>query len=344
MRGVAPAAGRREAKVITSIEIKNLRGIREGRLDDLTPLTILVGANGCGKSTVLEALLIGGSPNPGEPIGRAVLARRGLPDPVRWLFWRAESGIHAQITVCSGTEATSTRELSWTGTGSAGTIACEFKLPHAIVRILVVEFDGVGGFDVQDHELGFLGKVPGVPEVKLVDLRHGDELGELPDVYSAAVGQRGEAALGLLAPVVPDFVDVRILTHSMVPVLHIVKKDHSVPVALAGDGMRELVRLVYALDAVPEGTVLVEEPEAHKHPAAMRQCVTAIVAAVRRGVQVVLATHSLEFIELLLAEARDLLEQAAVFGLALRDGELIHSRHPGDDARFALVEIGMDLR
>ena len=46
------------ANVIQSVEIKNLRGIREGKLDGLTALTILVGPNGCGKSTILDALFL----------------------------------------------------------------------------------------------------------------------------------------------------------------------------------------------------------------------------------------------------------------------------------------------
>src|SRR5580704_18693644 len=41
--------------MITSLDIQNLRGIRQGKLDGLRPLTILLGPNGCGKSTVLEA-------------------------------------------------------------------------------------------------------------------------------------------------------------------------------------------------------------------------------------------------------------------------------------------------
>ncbi len=49
--------------MIRSVEIKGLRGIQEGKLDDFTPLVILVGTNGSGKSTVLDAMLIGANPN-----------------------------------------------------------------------------------------------------------------------------------------------------------------------------------------------------------------------------------------------------------------------------------------
>jgi len=45
--------------MITKIEIDNFRGIREGALEGLAPLSILVGANNSGKSTALESLYLG---------------------------------------------------------------------------------------------------------------------------------------------------------------------------------------------------------------------------------------------------------------------------------------------
>ena len=38
--------------MIKSVTIKNLRGIREGELSELTPLVVLVGPNSSGKSTL----------------------------------------------------------------------------------------------------------------------------------------------------------------------------------------------------------------------------------------------------------------------------------------------------
>ena len=43
----------------SSVKIENLRGIREGVVEDLAPLTVLVGPNNSGKSTVLEGLYLG---------------------------------------------------------------------------------------------------------------------------------------------------------------------------------------------------------------------------------------------------------------------------------------------
>src|SRR5579871_1969380 len=83
--------------MIRSIEIKNLRGIQEGKLDDLTPLTILVGPNGCGKSTILDALLIGANPIP--EVNQAFIRRPGLNDRERWLSWKGKREIAIEIAV-----------------------------------------------------------------------------------------------------------------------------------------------------------------------------------------------------------------------------------------------------
>jgi len=44
--------------VISSISISNFRGIKSGRIDGLTNINVLIGANGAGKSTVLEAIYL----------------------------------------------------------------------------------------------------------------------------------------------------------------------------------------------------------------------------------------------------------------------------------------------
>lgn len=44
--------------MITRIRIKRLRGIKEGELRDLKQFTVLIGRNGSGKSSVLEAVYL----------------------------------------------------------------------------------------------------------------------------------------------------------------------------------------------------------------------------------------------------------------------------------------------
>lgn len=117
------------------------------------------------------------------------------------------------------------------------------------------------------------------------------------------------------------------------------------PLPLVGDGVRLLVQQSLELAAPISGTILLEEPEVHMHPAAIRQVAKAILAAVSRGIQVVITTHSLELIDSLLAESKpEKLDDIAIYRLNLSDGTLKSSRLSGSEASFSRNQIQEDLR
>ena len=67
--------------------------------------------------------------------------------------------------------------------------------------------------------------------------------------------------------------------------------------------------------------------------------------AVRREIQVVLTTHSLELIDALLAESTEQdLAQFSLYRLQLQDGNLKSSRLAGPEIAFARTTIEDDLR
>ena len=44
--------------MLRSLEIQNFKGIKQGKIDDLAQVNILVGRNNSGKSTILDALIL----------------------------------------------------------------------------------------------------------------------------------------------------------------------------------------------------------------------------------------------------------------------------------------------
>jgi predicted ATPase len=85
--------------LIGSIQVQDLRGIREGRLDELTQLVILVGPNGCGKSTILDALFIAANAELGEAIERIAHRRVDVVNDARWLAWRGKQSSRSMVEI-----------------------------------------------------------------------------------------------------------------------------------------------------------------------------------------------------------------------------------------------------
>ncbi len=338
--------------MITSIEIENLRGIRSGRLVGLTPLTILTGPNACGKSTVLDALLIATSPTPEADLGRSV-HRHWVLGGAKWLLGDHESPAKLKIeTSDDGTKWH--RELKWWEN-------CEDDLRDRLITegarqpFSTIAFnedwqdDARGGMTAFSADNKYVYNTTGrglsqVAAVRLVD--PGIPIPLHRTFASAARTGRRDDVYDLLSALVPGFERLEILVEDDdTPVLYITSAGRSVPLGLAGDGVQAFVQLALEIAVVPAGLALVEEPEVYQHPKAIWQAAQVLLANMRRGVQIVLTTHSLELIDALLAEAAgDDLEKLSLFNLLLKEGELTSGHRAGDEIAFARQTLENDLR
>lgn len=325
--------------MITSITINGLRGISHGEVVGLAGLSILVGPNGCGKSTVLDALLIGAALDPAAGLSRAISRRaetirgRGAYFGPQWISYRGT--VPRQITIAvDGLEKAGTTEID--------------ALPYgATIRTSGATAEARVSWSRNNCRIEQTSPRAGGVPVALVDPIE-DASAPLHEVYSNAV-RLGRVAFAndVLRDLIPGFDRLEILTEDNEPVLYMSIGDTAVPVAFAGEGIRALVWTVLELAACADGGLaLLEEPEVHQHPRSLRLMTRGICAAVARGVQVVLTTHSLEMVEALLHFAAEgaILDRTAVHLVRLRDSELTATRVEGERARFQIVEIGEDLR
>jgi predicted ATPase len=331
--------------VIRSVEIKGLRGIREGKLTDLTPLVMLVGPNGSGKSTVIEAILVGASPTTAEAIIEVIRRHEAGGSGPRWILWRAGQGESGEITV---TTETGTRQsfLQFQQGKPENDTLITFRVLDNSNHLVDGWVQGLQNKYHAHYPPGVVRSLKDVPEVHLVEGYPTGFQRPLHDLYTKTVqkGRRKEA-IGIIAEVFPGVSNVEILTENGEPILHFVFADYSVPVSLAGDGIHSLLRLSLELATSSGGVALLEEPEVHQHPGAIRQSARAILAAVRRQIQVVLTTHSLELIDALVAELSDQdLERLSLYRLQLQDGIPKHSRVGGPDIAFERTTVEVDLR
>lgn len=345
--------------MIEAVEIERLRGISQGRLEGLTPLVVLVGPNGGGKSTVLDALHLGASPDVAQALGEVVSRRRELVRGARWLLNRGGTGDPAILGVRSSEGRQRSMRVQW----GAGAPPRTFPVivPSEALEAeehLVAQVEQ--GEATCTFETGFFGDrrwkpISGDIRYELSPIRTsiilepqpGGPHEPLATVYSTAV-QHGRRRLvrELLAAVIPGLEDIQILTdEDNRPVVHCVYEWGSVPIAVAGSGIQALARLCIELAGLQKGLALIEEPEVHQHPASLRQTARAMVEATDRGVQIVMSTHSLELIDALVdAVPDDRLERLTVYRLTLDEGVLRSSRIAGPDVAFMRAEIEEDLR
>jgi hypothetical protein len=336
--------------LITEIELSHIRGIREGRLAGLSPLSVLVGRNGCGKSTVLDALEIGASRAPVEALEDS-LRRRGADD----LHLRPEWFLHSKRTqaessvAIGGVEGRRTLRFVLESEGLALFDDPPLGSGQVARRLGVVQGDRANsrrGWSASPH-------VPPQPtEVRFVDQRTGQTRRQTAtQLYSAArLAGRKKVVLEMLRALVPTAEDIEILTLNDIPTLHVSYATGAVPLSLAGDGVRNAVLLSLELGVQPGSLIIVEEPETHLHFGAMRLVANALARTVApHGTpvnQVVLATHSLEFIDALVGVCTelDLQQSLSVHRLALNDGRLTSSSFSGDLVATARLDAELELR
>ncbi len=358
--------------MIKSLKITKLRGIREGSIAGLAPLTVLIGPSGSGKSTILDALLLGLSGSPGDAIGRVVKRRSELVQGAQWLFEKKGQDAVIEVEgdeivkrVCSLELDRLVNDDELLGRLSA---AEQMRRPVQINFVLQTNFFdrfrgsvviSAGGEYAFDLERSGLGLAPDAElrsrlrdqlVVRMIEPAAGSNHATLDTVYSNAltsgaisevneiVAKILDGATGLTLASEDDYPHNR-------PALHVTYRDHSVPVAGSGSGIYSLVRLALDLAGQSGGVALVEEPESHEHPAAIALSARVVREAVRRGVQVILSTHSLEFIDGLLFDATEEdLAKMLVLRTVLDGGHLRVARFPGTTVAAARDSLHEDLR
>jgi energy-coupling factor transporter ATP-binding protein EcfA2 len=328
--------------MLTGIDIKGLRGIAQGKIENLPAgLGVFVGPNGSGKSTVLEALLLAGSSNPGDAIGRIVCGRQ-TSSGERWLFYRG--GTEPATIKATTTGESRECRLTLGGDASSGhTVTCSISVMTYGHWSATVKFGNKNTYTVKEGSTNI--PLPAFGQMRWL-APYSVFQQSLPDVFSEAVTQgRRQTAKEIIRAIIPGLENLEVLTDAGNPVVHLVFHDHSVPVESSGDGVMALVRLALELAARPDGTVLIEEPEVHEHPGAIRQSAKAILEATRRNIQVLLSTHSLDFIDALVAAATpEDLSKMCAYRFALEAGDLRTTAIPGTEVARLRGEIGEDLR
>lgn len=357
--------------MITSLSIRNVRGIRELSLQNLGQINVFVGRNNVGKSSILEAIAIAlGAVNRDPSQLKEVLDR-----VLKWRGWLKSVSLTTLFNVSS-----LPIEITFIANNVPFNVALNYPrdvaklfgrefnldLDRETLRNMVSESIELIHFQVQSgpikHTAFVLVSEGG--EIKVMSSMDEPYPVELPVRFvtpydlntpgfievafsNAFKAKAYYDALELIQMAYPEVEGISPVheKNSVVMYVDIKHATKSVPYYSMGDGFKFLSEIAFLVASMKNGYLLIDSAEAFHHPKSLGVMVKTLVKGAKtNNVQVFLTTHSLELLDMLLE-----------YGISDDvDGRVIHMKRENDNitAKVETFEranelretIGLDLR
>lgn len=301
------------AIIIDKLKIDSFRGIQELEVPKLNHVNIILGDNNCGKTSVLEALLL--LRNPGSITNLIRIAgmrdnsvqRVSIYENFINLFMKNESmmklGIEATVKsepISCGVNGTENRvfldERNIEATEAhafQGAIYVSDNTHSFQKKVYIHEFSAFKGMEIDEKEM-----------IKMQYLSPLDHL--KGNVINRIIRNDGykELCVRILQMFDPDILDILILKNekSGFPVEYIKhRRLGNMPVSTYGDGIKKVLSLANAIAQADEGILLVDEVETAIHSRYYETIFNFLVMACKQfNVQLFITTHSIEAVDGLL--------------------------------------------
>ena len=306
--------------MFTNLQVRKFRGLSDLKIDKLGRINLVTGHNNSGKTTLLEALfLLSGGGNPhllfNVSAMRGIQPVAGPTEVIEEVFWKP---LFSGLDMARGIEISGSHAFF-------GPLKLEIAqvLPERIELPLDAPDLTSLGRTHSKHELEFSFATGSAPQNKSRIRASGqalqiDSSDKAPpfvaNLLSSRVGNAGEdvVRLGQLRK--------RKQGHLVVDALRVFEpklrsiEDNSaggspmiwgdiglselVPLAVMGEGMMRIARLVLAISAAPKGLVLVDEIENGLHHSILGKVWSTVERAAKQfDTQIVATTHSFECVE-----------------------------------------------
>lgn len=338
--------------ILSRMHIESFRGMNGVSLKDLAPVSLLMGANNTGKSSVLEAASLLLRPLDSSQWIQTARLRdmdMSLPDALWSLF---PSG--TPLVLDDGPKQTAPLKI-------AGNVASDERFLSAVCLANMgwdradepaIRIESKVN-DLPSHTMEFRRDVParfgeGVPfhrcfTVTPATHRSTRNLVEhLSKAIDAGEKKLAVELLRLFDPKVESLDVSSSVGREGVRVTHAIRG--VVDLASFGDGMRRCAALALALVRSRSGLLLVDELEAAIHPGILPEILKHLFSAAELAdVQILATTHSLEAVDAVIESSRSAPDRVASFYLQREENSHIVRRY-AMERLIELRESGVDLR
>ncbi len=354
--------------MITSLNIHNFRCFRDLTIEPLARVNLLVGANNCGKTSVLEALFLHSAPD-GAAAPVHLVAYRGLTDLAAsseelwgWLWPWADVAEPSKIECAYADGSRLTHEMVETAASPVEDLSAAMQARDASAtlngatvvvrralhrRYVEMADEGFSSIELTGGEPRLLSHqrasvVPFwfVTAAQRSDPRDVRAFSELARTRDAA------AVVAALRVLEPRLEGLDLLMIGRNPTIHAdLGTGKLMPLNYLGDGAVRLASVLLALGSSRGGLILIDEIDSGLHYSVQEKVWQAILTAAREyDVQVFATTHSLECVH------------AAQRAFAASDPSalLVHRiERNGDEARVVTIdcetvggmgELGFEVR
>lgn len=308
--------------IIKSVRIRNYRVFEDIEVTGLSRINLITGRNNSGKTSLLEALfLLSGAGNPELLLNQHII--RGTFSPavgvvspaantIQEMLWKpmfpnldtkrkieieAHQSIHGSLSLRLSLERSNVIELPFSESHkiSAENSIDDSELVLSFKRGVETEAKGrikilAGNIQIKQSKMPLPFPVTIVATGITNPQEDANRLGQLRKQ------KQGHLPLDALKVIERRLQGIEDNSSSGVPAIWgDIGLPELVPLAVMGEGMMRVARLVLSISAVPNGVVLVDEIETGLHHSVLTDVWKAVDAAARQfGTQVIATTHSIE--------------------------------------------------
>jgi len=340
--------------VLQTLSLLAYRGISKLTLADLAPVSLIVGANNSGKSSILEAAgLLLRPPDPAQWL--SAVRHRDADMPLidgLWSLFPDAGAMHPE----DGLQLSRPLVVQGVTSGGPRIVAAQCQASEQVGTTEAADLTARIVITVDDDPpltlkfpapAAIAHQVPMFRVFAVTPATHYSTQAMVEHLSAVVAQGKKQLAVQLLQVFEPEVEDLDVFAsrgREGVYVTH--GKRGVVDLSSFGDGMRRAAALSLALARATQGVLLVDEIETGIHPAVLRQVLGKLLqAASASSVQILATTHSLEAIDALIGGAEDMSETAslAAFWIKRVDGERQARRYDFEKLRRLRGE-GLDIR